>query len=122
MPSSLFRHALVLGLVSAIGPFAIDMYLPALPEIGHSLSADIAQVQLSLTVFFLALGLCQLLYGPLSDHFGRKPPLYFGLALFVVGSIGCALAPDIETLIVLRFIAGVGACAGTVIPRAVVRD
>jgi DHA1 family bicyclomycin/chloramphenicol resistance-like MFS transporter len=73
-------------------------------------------------VFFLALGLCQLLYGPLSDHFGRKPPLYFGLALFVVGSIGCALAPDIETLIVLRFIAGVGACAGTVIPRAVVRD
>ena len=122
MQSSLFRHALVLGLVSAIGPFAIDMYLPALPEIGHSLSADIAQVQLSLTVFFLALGLCQLLYGPLSDHFGRKPPLYFGLALFVVGSIGCALAPDIETLIVLRFIAGVGACAGTVIPRAVVRD
>lgn len=63
MQSSLFRHALVLGLVSAIGPFAIDMYLPALPEIGHSLSADIAQVQLSLTVFFLALGLCQLLYG-----------------------------------------------------------
>lgn len=122
MQSSLFRHALVLGLVSAIGPFAIDMYLPALPEIGHSLSADIAQVQLSLTVFFLALGLCQLLYGPLSDHFGRKPPLYFGLALFVAGSIGCALAPDIETLIVLRFIAGVGACAGTVIPRAVVRD
>jgi DHA1 family bicyclomycin/chloramphenicol resistance-like MFS transporter len=122
MQSPLFRHALVLGLLSAIGPFAIDMYLPALPEIGHSLHADTAQVQLSLTVFFLALGVCQLLYGPLSDHFGRKPPLYFGLALFVVGSIGCALAPDIHALIVLRFIAGVGACACTVIPRAVVRD
>jgi DHA1 family bicyclomycin/chloramphenicol resistance-like MFS transporter len=122
MSSSLFRHALVLGLVSAVGPFAIDMYLPALPEIGHSLHADTAQVQRSLTVFFLALGLCQLLYGPLSDRFGRKPPLYAGLALFVVGSIGCALASDIQTLIVLRFIAGVGACACTVIPRAVVRD
>ncbi|WP_294001048.1 multidrug effflux MFS transporter [Sphaerotilus sp.] len=122
MLSSLLRHALVLGLVSAIGPFAIDMYLPALPEIGHSLQADTAQVQRSLTVFFLALGVCQLLYGPLSDRFGRKPPLYFGLALFVAGSIGCALAPDIQTLIVLRFIAGVGACACTVIPRAVVRD
>jgi MFS transporter, DHA1 family, multidrug resistance protein len=122
MLSSLLRHAIVLGLVSAIGPFAIDMYLPALPEIGHSLQADTAQVQRSLTVFFLALGVCQLLYGPLSDRFGRKPPLYFGLALFIAGSIGCALAPDIQTLIVLRFIAGVGACACTVIPRAVVRD
>jgi DHA1 family bicyclomycin/chloramphenicol resistance-like MFS transporter len=120
--ASLLRHAVVLGLISALGPFAIDMYLPALPAIGQSLQADVRQVQLSLSAFFLALGLCQLGYGPLSDRFGRKPPLYFGLGLFALGSIGCALAPDIETLIVLRFVAGVGACAGMVIPRAIVRD
>jgi DHA1 family bicyclomycin/chloramphenicol resistance-like MFS transporter len=120
--TSLLRHAVVLGLISAIGPFAIDMYLPALPAIGQSLHADVRQVQLSLMVFFLALGLCQLVYGPLSDLFGRKPPLYVGLALFALGSVGCALAPDIQTLIMLRFVAGVGACAGMVIPRAIVRD
>lgn len=68
MPAtSLLRHAIVLGLISAIGPFAIDMYLPALPAIGQSLQADVRQVQLSLMVFFLALGLCQLAYGPLSN-------------------------------------------------------
>ncbi|MEY8876345.1 MAG: multidrug effflux MFS transporter [Leptothrix sp. (in: b-proteobacteria)] len=122
MTRSLLRHALILGLLSAIGPFAIDMYLPALPDIGRALQTDAQRVQLSLTVFFLALGVCQLVYGPLSDLYGRKPPLYGGLALFVLGSIGCALAPDIETLIAFRFIEGVGACAGMVVPRAIVRD
>jgi MFS transporter, DHA1 family, multidrug resistance protein len=122
MSPTLLHHALILGLLSAIGPFAIDMYLPALPAIGAALQADAQQVQLSLTVFFLALGVCQLVYGPLSDMFGRKPPLYAGLALFVLGSIGCALAPDIHTLIAFRFIEGIGACAGVVIPRAIVRD
>jgi MFS transporter, DHA1 family, multidrug resistance protein len=122
MTRTLFHHALILGLLSAIGPFAIDMYLPALPAIGQALQADTQQVQTSLTVFFLAMGVCQLIYGPLSDMFGRKPPLYFGLGLFVLGSIGCALAPDIHTLIAFRFIEGVGACAGMVVPRAIVRD
>ena len=122
MTRSLLRHALILGLLSAIGPFAIDMYLPALPAIGQALQADTRLVQMSLMVFFVALGVCQLIYGPLSDQFGRKPPLYFGLVLFALGSIGCALAPDIETLIAFRFIAGVGACAGMVVPRAIVRD
>lgn len=120
--SSLLRHALILGLLSAIGPFAIDMYLPALPAIGTALGADTRQVQASLMVFFLALGIGQLIYGPLSDRFGRKPPLYFGLALFAVGSVGCALAPNIESLIAFRVLAGAGACAGMVIPRAIVRD
>ncbi len=122
MTSRLFRLALVLGLVSAIGPFAIDMYLPALPAIGASLHADIGAVQMSLTVFFLALGIGQLLYGPVSDMVGRKPPLYFGLALFVAASIGCALAQSIDTLVLLRFVQGLGAAAGMAIPRAVVRD
>lgn len=114
--------ALILGLLSAIGPFAIDMYLPALPEIGASLGADVAAVQWSLTAFFISLGVGQLLYGPVSDMVGRKPPLYAGLALFSLASVGCALARDIETLVVLRFVQGLGAAAGMAIPRAVVRD
>jgi DHA1 family bicyclomycin/chloramphenicol resistance-like MFS transporter len=122
MRSSFFGLALVLGLVSAVGPFAIDMYLPALPTIGQALGATPGAVQATLIVFFLALGTGQVIYGPLSDMFGRKPPLYFGLALFGVGSIGCALAPDVQTLIALRFVQGLGACAGMVIPRAIVRD
>ena len=121
-PDVSVRLALVLGLLSAIGPFAIDMYLPALPQIGASLGAQIDAVQASLTAFFLALGVGQLLYGPVSDMWGRKKPLYLGLAVFVLASIGCALAPDIETLVALRFLQGLGAAAGMAIPRAVVRD
>lgn len=114
--------AVVLGLLSAIGPFAIDMYLPALPAIGSSLGADIGAVQASLTVFFLALGAGQLVYGPVADMLGRKRPLYFGLTLFAVASVGCALAQDVHTLIAWRFVEGLGAAAGMAIPRAVVRD
>jgi DHA1 family bicyclomycin/chloramphenicol resistance-like MFS transporter len=116
------KMALILGLLSAIGPFAIDMYLPALPDIGRSLGAEVGAVQFSLTAFFLSLGVGQLLYGPVSDMVGRKPPLYFGLALFTLASIGCALATDIQTLVALRFLQGLGAAAGMAIPRAVVRD
>lgn len=122
MKKSFFGLALVLGLLSAVGPFAIDMYLPALPTIGRALDASPATVQASLIVFFLALGLAQVIYGPVSDMLGRKGPLYFGLALFAAGSIGCALAPDAATLVAMRFVQGLGACAGMVIPRAVVRD
>ncbi len=114
--------ALVLGLLSAIGPFAIDMYLPALPAIGASLSADVGAVQWSLTAFFLALGVGQLAYGPVSDMAGRKAPLYFGLGLLLLASMGCALASDVHTLVALRFVQGLGAAAGMVVPRAVVRD
>jgi len=113
---------LILGLLSAIGPFAIDMYLPALPQIGASLNAPVSAVQASLTAFFLALGVGQPLFGSLSDLWGRKKPLYLGLGVFVLASIGCALAQDIQTLVVLRFIQGLGAAAGMAIPRAVVRD
>ncbi len=122
MRPDLLKTALVLGLLSAIGPFAIDMYLPALPSIGKSLGTSVGAVQASLMAFFVALGLGQVLYGPVSDMVGRKAPLYFGLVLFGLGSIGCALAPDIQTLVALRFVQGLGACATMVIPRAVVRD
>ncbi|WP_119269924.1 multidrug effflux MFS transporter [Taklimakanibacter deserti] len=122
MQTRFIRNAVILGLVSAIGPFAIDMYLPALPTIGKSLNADIGAVQLSLMLFFVSFGTFQLIFGPVSDMFGRKLPLYVGLVLFALGGIGCAFAPDITTLNVFRFIQGIGACAGMVIPRAVVRD
>ena len=122
MTSRFFRLALVLGLLSAIGPFAIDMYLPALPTIGASLGADMGAVQMSLMAFFIALGFGQLFYGPLSDRVGRKLPLYWGLGLFALASVGCALASDVHTLIGLRFLQGLGAAGSTVIPRAVVRD
>ncbi|HTV79313.1 MAG TPA: multidrug effflux MFS transporter [Steroidobacteraceae bacterium] len=122
MHKSYLREGIILGLLSAIGPFAIDMYLPALPSIGRSLNADAATVQLSLTVFFVAVGGGQLLYGPLSDMFGRKLPLYVGLFLFCCGSLACALAPNAELFLLGRFIQGLGACGGMVIPRAVVRD
>ena len=120
--SRFLKMALILGLLSAIGPFAIDMYLPALPDIGASLGASVGAVQWSLTAFFLALGVGQLFYGPISDMVGRKPPLYFGLGLFTLASVGCALATDIDTLVALRFVQGLGAAAGMAIPRAVVRD
>ena len=119
---SFFQMALILGLLSAIGPFAIDMYLPALPEIGASLGADVSAVQWSLTAFFVSLGVGQLFYGPVADMVGRKPPLVAGLLLFLLASVGCALATDIHTLVALRFVQGLGAAAGMVIPRAVVRD
>jgi len=116
------RLAAVLGLLTAVGPFAIDMYLPALPSIGRSLGTSTAAVQLSLMAFLVTLGLGQLVYGPLSDMLGRKRPLYFGLAVFALASVGCSLAPNIETLVVFRLLQGLGACAGMVIPLAVVRD
>jgi len=122
MTSKFLRYAVVLGLLSAIGPFAIDMYLPALPSIGADLHASTAAVQMSLLVFFLSMGFGQLLIGPISDMIGRKAPLYGGLVLFAIGSVGSALAPSIEWLIAFRFLQGLGACPGMVVPRAVVRD
>ncbi|UUX94437.1 multidrug effflux MFS transporter [Aquabacterium sp. J223] len=122
MTASLLRPALVLGLLTAIGPFAIDMYLPALPTIGRQLGTGMAQAQASLTAFFASFALAQMVFGPASDRWGRKRPLMIGLALFIVGSVGSALSPDIGTLVVFRFLQGVGAAAPGVIPRAIVRD
>ena len=122
MQPSMFRTALVLGLLSAIGPFSIDMYLPALPAIGVDLSASVAQVQLTLTVYFLAFGMSQLFYGPLADAVGRKPPIYLGTVIFAIGCVGCALAPTVGWLIAFRFLQGLGGAAVMVIPRAIIRD
>lgn len=121
MPS-MFRAAVILGLLSAVGPFAVDMYLPALPEISRDLGVSVAATQATLTVYFLAFGVAQLIYGPWSDQVGRKLPLYTGLSLFVAASIGCALATGITGLTVFRFFQGLGASVVMVIPRAIIRD
>lgn len=122
MSSSLLRTAAVLGLLGAVGPFAIDMYLPAMPAIADGLSTSIAATQGTLTAYFVAFGLAQMVYGPWADAAGRKVPLLVGLALFVAGSIGCALAPDIGTLTWMRAVQAAGGAAVMVIPRAIIRD
>jgi len=117
-----YRLAVILGALTAMGPLAIDMYLPALPAIARDLGTSAASVQVSLAVYFIGIAVGQAFYGPISDRWGRKPALYFGLALFVASSAGCAMAADVRTLIALRFLQALGGCAPLVVPRAVVRD
>ncbi|MGP1396663.1 MAG: multidrug effflux MFS transporter [Inquilinaceae bacterium] len=122
MQSGTLRLALVLGLLAFVSPMAIDMYLPALPVIAEGLRTDVAGTQMTLTAYFVAFGVAQLIYGPISDQVGRKPPLYVGLAIFIAGSIGCALAPSIAWLTAFRFLQGVGGAVVMVVPRAIIRD
>ena len=119
---SLMRYSLILGLVAAVGPFAIDMYLPAMPQIGTDLATTMQSVQWTIIAYFLAFGLAQLIYGPWADQAGRKPPMYAGLALFIAGTVICAVAPSIEVLILGRFVQGMGGAANMVVLRAVIRD
>ena len=119
---SLMRYSLILGLVAAVGPFAIDMYLPAMPAIETDLATTMQSVQWTIVAYFLAFGLAQLFYGPWADQAGRKPPMYAGLALFMIGTVICALAPSIEMLIFGRFVQGIGGAANMVVLRAVIRD
>jgi DHA1 family bicyclomycin/chloramphenicol resistance-like MFS transporter len=122
MSPSLFRSALVLGLLGAVGPFAIDMYLPAMPTIAAALDTSVAATQSTLTAFFVTFGLAQLVYGPWADQAGRKLPLYVGLTLFLAASLGCWAAPTIEVLTAMRALQGLGAAVLMVVPRAIIRD
>ena len=116
------RDVLVLGLLSCIGPFSIDTYLPALPRIAQDFHAPVALVQLSLLTFFAAMAVGHLICGPLSDAIGRKKPLIAGLVLFLFASIGCALVQDIDTFLFMRFVQGLGASSGLTLVRSIVRD
>jgi DHA1 family bicyclomycin/chloramphenicol resistance-like MFS transporter len=116
------RLAVILGALTAIGPLAIDMYLPALPTIAREFRADAASVQVSLAAYFAGIAIGQAFYGPLSDAIGRKPALSFGLLVFIASSIGCAWADGVRALVAFRFLQALGGCAPIVIPRAVVRD
>jgi DHA1 family bicyclomycin/chloramphenicol resistance-like MFS transporter len=117
-----FFTVLILGSLTALGPFSIDMYLPGFPAIAKSFHTTTAQVSISLSSFFVGIALGQLLYGPLLDRFGRKNPLYVGLALYIITSIGCYFSTSIEMLILLRFIQAIGSCAAGVASMAMVRD
>ena len=112
---------LLIALV-AFGPLSTDMYLPSLPSLVRVFETDVPTVQLTLSAFMVAFALSMLVYGPLSDRFGRRPVLIGGTAIYVLASIACALAPTIEVLIGARVLQAFGACAGPVIGRAVVRD
>ncbi|MHA4842749.1 multidrug effflux MFS transporter [Flavitalea antarctica] len=113
---------LVLGALTALGPFSIDMYLPGFPDIAKDLDTDTSRVALSLSSYFIGISAGQLLYGPLMDRFGRKPPLYLGLLLYLLASIACALCETIDSLIAWRFVQAVGSCAAAVGAAVMVRD
>ena len=117
-----FFTVLILGSLTALGPFSIDMHLPGFPAIAKSFHTTTSQVSLSLSSFFVGIAVGQLLYGPLLDRFGRKNPLYFGLAIYIITSIGCYFSTSIEMLIILRFIQAIGSCAAGVASMAMVRD
>ena len=119
---SLAALSVILGLVAAVGPFAIDMYLPAMPDIGRDLGASQQAVQWTIVGYFITFGLAQLVYGPWADQAGRKPPLYLGLGLFIAGTLICAVAPSIGWLVVGRMVQGAGGAATMVVLRAVIRD
>jgi MFS transporter, DHA1 family, multidrug resistance protein len=113
---------LVLGVLTAFSAISTDMYLPSLPAIGVSLNASAATVQLTLATFMVGMGVGQLVYGPVSDRWGRRRPLLFGISLYILASVACVFAPNIEALIGARFVQALGGAAGPVLARAIVRD
>lgn len=116
------RLTLILGAIMALGPLAMDMYLPAMPTLAAEFSASPARVQQTVSAYLFGMALGQLAFGPLTDRFGRKAPLLAGLGLFAVASMGCALAGELESFIVLRFAQALGGSSGMVVIRAVIRD
>jgi DHA1 family bicyclomycin/chloramphenicol resistance-like MFS transporter len=117
-----FILLLTLGLLTAVGPFSIDMYLPGFPDIADNLGTTVSRISLSLSSFFIGISFGQLLYGPLLDRFGRKKPLYAGLTLYILASMACAFAGSVNALIGWRLFEALGGCVGMVAARAMVRD
>lgn len=117
-----FFLILILGALNAITPFSIDMYLPAFPRIAADFTTTIEKVALSVSTYFLGFAIGQLLYGPLLDRFGRKPPLYAGLLLYIIATIGCFTSTSIQMLWVMRFVQALGGCVASVAAMAMVRD
>jgi len=113
---------LILGSMTALGPFSIDMYLPSFSSIAKDLHTSVTLVSESLSSYFIGISFGQLLYGPLLDRFGRKKPLFIGLMVYILASLGCAVVADIHVFIGLRFVQAVGSCAATVAAVAMVRD
>lgn len=122
MSGSMIRSAIVLGSLSLVGPFAIDMYLPAMPTIAADLGVGETSVQATITSYFVAFGIAQLVYGPWADQSGRKLPVYAGVGIFLLASIGAALAGTVGELTTWRFFQGLGGAVLMVVPRAIIRD
>jgi DHA1 family bicyclomycin/chloramphenicol resistance-like MFS transporter len=118
----MFWLVVLLGGLAALGPFSIDTYLPAFPAIAETYHTTVGAVEITLAVYFVGLCFGQLFYGPIADSVGRKPPLYVGLAMYVLASTGCVFAPNIASLTVLRFVQAIGGCSAMLISRTVVRD
>lgn len=116
------RLVVALGTLASFGPLSIDVYLPALPEVGDDLDASAGAVALTVTACTVGLGLGQLLVGPLSDRYGRRRPLLIGVTLFTLASVACALAPSLPLLVTARFLQALGGSAGIVLSRAIARD
>lgn len=117
-----FFIILILGALSTVTPFAIDMYLPAFPQIAADLETTAPKIAFSLSSYLIGMAIGQIFYGPLLDRFGRKPPLYFGLLLFIAASVGCIFSGSVESLIVFRFLQALGGCAAQVAAVTMVRD
>jgi DHA1 family bicyclomycin/chloramphenicol resistance-like MFS transporter len=117
-----FALTVLLGCFAGLGPLAIDMYLPSFPDIAKQFGATIPQVERTLTAYLFGLAFGQLFYGPAADRYGRKRPLYVGLSLFVLASVGCTFATGVRWLMLLRTLQAIGGCAEMVIARAIVRD
>ncbi|MGR3314378.1 multidrug effflux MFS transporter [Roseovarius indicus] len=118
----MLRIGLVLGLLALVGPAAIDMYLPAMPRIAAEFGTSETAVQMTLTGYFIAFGVAQLVYGPLADQAGRRLPIFLGLGIFIVGAFGSAMAGSAEALVAWRAVQGLGGAALMVVPRAIIRD
>ena len=117
-----FAMTAMLALMTALGPLSMDLYLASLPDIERLMSATTAEVQLTISIYLAGYAVAQLFYGPLSDRYGRRPVLLVALAVFVVASAACALAPSIEVLIVGRLVQSLSGAGSQVIARAIVRD
>ena len=113
---------LLLGALCIVTPFAIDMYLPAFSKIAAAYNTNSSAISLTLSTYFVGFALGQVFYGPFLDRFGRKRPLYLGLAIYILASIGCALSPDLRTFVALRFLEALGGCVAQVGAIAMVRD
>ncbi|WP_432523546.1 multidrug effflux MFS transporter [Kineococcus sp. SYSU DK006] len=121
-PRGTLGLVVLLGSMAALGAVNTDLYLPSLPQVASDLGVSASATQLTITVVLVGMALGQLVVGPLSDRFGRRPPVVVGCALFVLASLGCLLAPSLPLLVALRFVQGVGVSAGAVTAMAVVRD
>lgn len=122
LPISRTFLIIILGILAAIGPFTIDMYLPGFGEIASSFGTDERHVTFTLTSYFIGIALGQLFYGPIIDKYGRKKPLLIGIGIYTVAALGIALTPSISTMIGLRFLQALGGCAGMVATNAIISD